>query len=111
MAQAFRFICNSCGETIESWDEGHPYYFDKRGRKQYAYHPDPKRDQCIGVDSPHLCLACAESFWTDSRAPSCAQCPNCSSTSICDTYHLDGKKCPFCKKGKFKRDPNFWAVS
>lgn len=28
MAQSFRFICNSCAETIESWDEGHPYYFD-----------------------------------------------------------------------------------
>jgi hypothetical protein len=38
MAQAFRFICNSCGETIESGDEGNPYYLDKRGRKQYAYH-------------------------------------------------------------------------
>jgi len=38
MAQAFRFICNSCGETIESEDEGDPYYLDKRGRKQYAYH-------------------------------------------------------------------------
>jgi hypothetical protein len=110
MAQAFRFICNSCGETIESWDEGHPYYFDKRGRKKYAYHPDSKRDQCIGVDSPHLCLACAESFWTDSRAPS-AQCPNCSSTSICDTYHLEGQNCPFCKKGIFERDPNWGAVS
>jgi hypothetical protein len=52
MAEAFRFICNSCGKTIESWDEGHPYYFDKRGRKKYAYHPNPKRDQCIGVDPP-----------------------------------------------------------
>jgi hypothetical protein len=55
MAQSFRFICNSCGETIESWDEGDPYYLDERGRKQYAYHPDSKRDQCIGIDSPYLC--------------------------------------------------------
>jgi hypothetical protein len=105
MAQSFLFICNNCAHAIESWDEGHPYYFDKRGRKQYAYHPDPKRDQCIGVDSPHLCLACAETFRTDSQSPRVRKCPNCSSTSICDAYHLEGKNCPFCKKGIFERHP------
>src|SRR5215469_6062636 len=110
MAQAFRFICNSCRATIPAWEEGHPYYLDKRGRKKYAYHQDPKRDQCIGVDSPHLCLSCGETFRADSRSP-ITQCPECSSTSICDTYFLEGKNCPFCKKGNFERDPNFWAVS
>jgi DNA-directed RNA polymerase subunit RPC12/RpoP len=102
MAQAFRFICNSSGETIESWDEGDPYYLDERGRKQYAYHPDPKRDSCIGIDSPYLCLSCAETFSVDSRSP-IAQCPECSSTSICDTYDLEGKNCPFCQKGILER--------
>jgi hypothetical protein len=24
MAEAFQFICNSCDETIESWDEAEP---------------------------------------------------------------------------------------
>jgi hypothetical protein len=72
MAQSFLFICNNCAHEIESWDEGHPYYFDKRGRKQYAYHPDPKRDQCIGVDSPHLCLTCAETpFGPIPNSPEC----------------------------------------
>ena len=110
MAQAFRFICNSCGETIEAWDDGNPYYFDKSGRKKYAYHPDPRRDRCIGNDSPHLCLSCGEKFMVDSRSP-IAHWPKCSSASICDTYHLEGKNCPFCQKGNFERDPNFWAVS
>jgi hypothetical protein len=56
MAAGIRFVCNSGGETITSWDEGEPYYLDKRGRKKYAYHPDPKRDQCIGIDSPQPVL-------------------------------------------------------
>jgi hypothetical protein len=31
-----------------------------------------------------------------------AQCPNCSSTSFCDTYGLEGQDCPFCQKGNFE---------
>jgi len=101
LAQEIIFICNSCGETISAWDDGNPYYLDRRGRKHYAYHPDSKREACIGNDSPHLCLSCGKSFMVDSRTP-LHQCPKCSSSSICDSYHLQGKSCPFCRKGIFE---------
>jgi hypothetical protein len=27
---------------FEAWDEGNPHYFDERGGKHYACHPDPR---------------------------------------------------------------------
>ena len=111
MAQAVRYICGGCHKTIESWSDGNPYYIDEAGAKQYAYHPDQKRlAMCIGNDLPHLCLACGNEFKVDSRAPASA-CPKCGSADISDSFHLDGKPCPFCKAGNFIADPNFLAIS
>ncbi len=42
MAEGFRFVCDSCDRTIEAWSDGNPYYFDDDGKKQYAYHPEPR---------------------------------------------------------------------
>ena len=42
MAQGIRLVCENCGKSIEAWDDGNPYYLDRRGKKQYAWHPDPK---------------------------------------------------------------------
>jgi hypothetical protein len=44
MAMCVRFICQHCAKSVDSWDEGNPYYFDDTGTKRYAYHPDPQRD-------------------------------------------------------------------
>ena len=63
MAQGVTFSCNHCGHSIEAWDDGNPYYLDERGKKRYAYHPSSERDQCVGNDSPHICLSCG--FDTD----------------------------------------------
>jgi DNA-directed RNA polymerase subunit RPC12/RpoP len=110
MAQCFRFVCDRCGDAIESWDEGKPYYVDDRGKKQYAYHPEPERELCVGVESPHLCLDCGDQFDVDSRDP-VTTCPACTSPKIIDTFHLGGQTCPACKIGVFRIDPEFFCIS
>ena len=37
MAEGRTFVCNRCGTSVESWDEGHPYYIDDQGHKQYPH--------------------------------------------------------------------------
>jgi DNA-directed RNA polymerase subunit RPC12/RpoP len=111
MTECVRFVCENCGKAIEAWSDGNPYYIDEDGEKQYAYHPDHENlARCIGNDSPHLCLACGKQFKVDSRAPRTG-CPACNSPEIVDTFHLDGRDCPFCKTGVFAADPDFWCIS
>ena len=93
-----------------SWDDGNPYYIDEDGKKQYAYHPSPLRNRCIGIDSPHLCLSCGHEFMVDSEAPIVA-CPKCKAREIVDTWTLSGKACPYCKTGVFVVDPEWHAIS
>jgi DNA-directed RNA polymerase subunit RPC12/RpoP len=109
MAQQTIFICNGCGHTVESWDDGNPYYIEKSidlegrpvDRKIYAYHPNHEAlARCIGNDSPHLCLSCGKEFMVDSRDPISA-CPKCKAERITHTWDLGEKPCPNCKKGKF----------
>jgi hypothetical protein len=90
--------------------EGKPYYLNDRGRKKYAYHPQPERDLCIGVESPHLCLHCGKRFDVDSRAPMTV-CPACKSSETADTFCLESKACPDCKSGVFHRDPEYYCIS
>lgn len=110
MAEARRFVCDSCGHSIESWSDGNPYYVDEKGKKQYAYHPSRERDFCIGNDEDYLCLSCSEEFRIDSRDPKTA-CPKCHSEEISDTFDLDGKPCPWCKTGVLRIDSDFIAIS
>ncbi|MGF1634529.1 MAG: hypothetical protein ACFCVE_11815 [Phycisphaerae bacterium] len=110
MAAGKGFACDACGERLFAWDEGNPYYLDERGQKQYAYHPAPERDQCIGNESPTLCLNCGERFMIDSQSPTNA-CAKCDSQDIADEWNLDGKPCPFCHGGTFRADPKDYAIS
>jgi DNA-directed RNA polymerase subunit RPC12/RpoP len=111
MAEAFRYVCDGCGHTVDAWSDGNPYFIDEAGEKQYAYHPDHERlALCIGNDSPHLCLACGVEFMVDSRAPT-AVCPECGTAKIAATYRLAGLRCPYCKEGVFQQDPDFYAIS
>jgi DNA-directed RNA polymerase subunit RPC12/RpoP len=111
MAEAKRFVCSACSQTIVAWSDGNPYYIDDAGLKQYAYHPHHERlARCIGNDLPHLCLDCGEEVKVDSRAPS-AECPKCSGSQMVGSFHLEGQRCPFCKGGVFARDPEFFAIS
>jgi DNA-directed RNA polymerase subunit RPC12/RpoP len=110
VAAGIFFVCTNCGKEIVSWDEGKPYYRDPRGTKHYAYHPDPMRDFCVGNDFPHLCLNCGADFSVDSEEPR-RDCPQCHSTEISGTFALEGKPCPFCKRGRFLRDPSRLDIS
>ena len=111
VAEGLRFVCSSCGHAIEAWSDGNPYFLDKRGQKQYAYHPDHENlSRCIGNDSPHLCLTCGEEFLVDSQDPIIA-CPQCASSEIVRTFALDGKNCPYCRKGSFIQDQDSHMIS
>jgi DNA-directed RNA polymerase subunit RPC12/RpoP len=111
MAQAVRYVCGGCGYAITAWSDGYPYYIDRAGGKQYAYHPDHERlALCVGNDSPHLCLSCAHEFIVDSKAP-VAACPKCGASELTETYQLEGKRCPYCKAGVFAADPDFLCIS
>jgi uncharacterized protein (DUF983 family) len=46
----------------------------------------------------------------DSRSPA-ANCPGCGAGEIVDTFHLGGRRCPYCKAGTFKADDTFFRVS
>jgi hypothetical protein len=110
MGMCVRFVCQYCGDAIDSWDEGNPYYVDSAGNKQYAYHPQPEREHCIGIESPHLCLSCGIQFPVDSNSQ-VGVCPACSSADVVDTFRLGGRRCPSCKIGSFKLDPKFHCIS
>ena len=119
MAQGYLFVCGKCDHTIESWDDGNPYYFESvitkagevKQKKKYAYHPHHELlERCIGNDAEHLCLSCKKEFMVDSEAP-ITTCPKCKSSEIVDTMELEGKSCPYCKEGVFGRDPEFSVIS
>ncbi len=111
MAEGVTYICDNCGQAIEAWSDGNPYYYDKAGAKQYAYHPDHKRlDRCIGNDSPNLCLECGHEFLVDSLAP-ITRCPKCRKRKFTSIFLLDKQRCPYCNEGVFKADPNSYAIS
>jgi hypothetical protein len=110
MAQGIRLVCENCSNAIEAWDDGNPYYLDRRGKKRYAWHPDPAFARCIGNDSPHLCLERGERTMIDSKAPGVA-CVQCGSKNIVHLFDLAGHRCPACRLGVFARDPHFFCVS
>lgn len=93
MAEARRFVCESCDHSVEAWSDGNPYFLDRNGRKRYAYHPSHDLLAiCIGNDEDHVCLTCSHEFRIDSRHPQ-TECPKCKSDLISDSYELDGKPC------------------
>ena len=110
MAQGTCFVCSSCSHTIQAWDDGNPYYLDAHGQKQYAYHPNPKRELCTGNDSLYLCLDCGEESMVDSEAP-VDHCVKCASRNFVDLMALEGKTCPVCKVGTYAADWNQVAIS
>ena len=111
MAEAIQYVCDKCGHSVVAWSDGNPYYIDEQGKKQYAYHPDHERlARCVGNDSDHLCLSCGAEFRVDSREPISA-CPKCGSDDFECTFKLDGKRCPSCKDGAFRIDPDYHCIS
>lgn len=110
MAQGIVFVCSTCAHEVEAWDEGEPYYFDAQGEKRYAFHPDPERALCTGLEISGLCLRCGAEVLSDEAAPP-APCPQCGQGEVVDACALDGRTCPFCKAGTFHADPDALRVS
>lgn len=111
MAQCIKYDCNHCNTSVSAWSDGNPYFINDDGEKVYAYHPNYEDlERCIGNDEPYICLECSESFLIDSRN-SILLCSKCNSEQIVSTYELQDKTCPFCKKGAFIQDSNFFVIS
>lgn len=110
MAQGKTFVCTHCPFEIMHWDDGNPYYLGEKGEKHYAYHPDPMREKCIGNDSDLLCLECGDTFKADPEL-SPLDCPACGSRHVARTSKLEGERCPQCKSGILRMDPEKFAIS
>lgn len=104
MAASRTFICDACGHSIEVWDDGNPYFIDAGGVRRYAYHPDPLRDRCTGVEWPAVCLQCGADVVQDSAAP-LERCPRCDALALTDATALLGCQCPYCCRGVFRQGP------
>lgn len=110
MAAGKVLTCSACDRQVEAWDEGDPYFLDAQGEKQYAYHPDPQRALCTGLDVPSLCLHCGAETTIDA-ADVPAPCPQCGQREVVDLWELDGRTCPWCKTGTFAADLGPFMVS
>jgi len=110
VAERRTFQCDSCRYALDAWSDGNPYY-RQHGRKRYAHHPDHAAlAQCVGNDTPFLCLACNAKFKVDSAAPVTA-CPRCTQETIVAVWGLAGCLCPKCHRGHFVDDPQSRAIS
>jgi len=102
MAECVQFVCSNCGNSIEAWSDGNPFYVDADGKKIYAHHPNhDELAKCIANDVPHLCLEYGTESKIDSRIDP-QVCPHCSSESIVDSFNLNGVDCPKCKKRAYR---------
>lgn len=111
MAECIRFICSSCGHSIDAWSDGNPFYIDETGNKVYAYHPNHEElRKCIANDVPHFCLQCGTESNIDSRLDD-KVCSQCGAENLVDTFHLVGVKCPKCENGHFEKDNDLHCIS
>ena len=111
MAEGRLLICGHCAFEVMAWSDANPYYFDSRGRKRYAHHPDHENlARCIGLNVPHLCIACGEEIQIDA-AVGLPVCPMCKSDRLVDMWEREGHQCPKCRSGRFVDDPRRGAVS
>jgi len=44
MAISLRFVCDTCGLSVEGWDDGNPYVEYPSGKRRYCYHPSGDED-------------------------------------------------------------------
>ncbi len=112
MASCQNVNCDNCDIEFWVWSDVHAYYWadDTKKKKMFVYHPSDKMDWVVGAEIEHLCLDCAREFRIDSEAPTKC-CPRCKSLNISDMRELDGKPCPFCRKGHFVENPDVSAIS
>ncbi|MCA9040562.1 MAG: hypothetical protein KDA65_09475 [Planctomycetaceae bacterium] len=101
--------CDGCGFKVDAWDEGNPYILGLDGKKEYVYHPDPRRSEATGLETPCLCLNCGREYNVEEELPKV--CPRCQSSHRKECYELEGEICPKCNQGKFFHDPKKFMIS
>ena len=111
MAQRIQFVCSECGQSINAWSDGNPFYIDENGVKKYAYHPNhDELAKCVANDVPHYCLTCGKESKIDSRLDS-KVCPECGSDKVVRAFSMEGVKCAKCKNGYFARNKDSVCIS
>lgn len=132
MAMSLQFKCETCGFSLDVWDDGNPYVEHPPGKRNYCYHPSLEDqinevlDQALGPSatedgkaaflkeysgnaSDHLCLSCAHVSKLDKNRDK-MECLKCKSPRLHETFSLTGTLCPKCKNGKFRKG-TFCAIS
>ena len=111
MAMGSTYDCSNCSFSVMVWDDSNQFYYDEKGVKQYAYHPDHDLlELCVGSDPSMFCTACGHQFIHDSDRPSSA-CPVCHSPETVENGNMEGRHCPKCRVGTLKLDPERFAIS
>lgn len=122
MAACITSTCQSCGFSVENWDDGNPYVESPDGKRHYFYHPGeeeqlegimggilghfPSRDEInevlktsSGNESTYLCTGCLKLSQRDPERDE-VTCQHCGCGDLVETGKLGGRPCPSCKSGK-----------
>jgi len=135
MASGIGYICKHCKFSIIAWDDGNPYFLSDKGKPQFFYHPSGESQlqeyiqQSSGKDlkgaeldaflenrtgnmSNMLCLDCGRELRIDlGRKKAICNSIKCRSSNVASFMELNGKTCPKCKKGVFRKDKNQQMIS
>jgi hypothetical protein len=124
MAAGYKFTCDTCGFSIEIWDDGNPYIEYPAGERHYFYHPgeesavreiaarilghSPTRGECddvlkryAGNASDHVCRRCGEVSKIDHQKD-LIRCGACGCADVEETFLLGEKTCLKCH-GRFSK--------
>lgn len=134
MPKLLRFACNSCDLDIKTWENGQMYVINKKGKKIKVSHPGeayqvakvlkideseifgfpymhipnpdlyPLLNERVRVMTECICLECLEKSELDYKMDE-KKCNKCGTTNILPIDHLEGLKCPKCKKGTIEYHP------
>jgi len=108
MAMSLRYTCESCGFTVEGWDDGNPYVGYENGDRDYYYHPISESEvfEMImkkglnelrrGNALDHICMNCESITMLDPYHDKMV-CRKCKGTELIETYEMGGKSCPKCE--------------
>lgn len=125
------YTCNSCGFSLEAWDDGNPYIEFPKGKRNHFYHPGedevikrvtrlivghaPTSEECdaalrqyAGNETDHICRSCRKETKFDPEKDAHA-CTRCGSADVEEMCKLAGKKCIKCD-GTFS-EGQFHAIS
>ena len=123
MAACISFTCQTCGFSVEHWDDGNPYVESPDGKRHHFHHPHgeeqlekivggilghfPSRDEIekvlrtsSGNESTYLCTRCIKFSRRDPDRDKII-CRHCGCGELVETGKLGGLPCPSCRSGVF----------